>query len=371
MWLASKTWSLYLCAVATPTKLPSGKWRVRWIDQTGKRKQRQFDTRKQADRWAAEITRRRQDGVLASLTPSQITLEQLAQQWLQGPATELMPSTLKTYVNVIDLHVISWLGNMPVSLISLGVVQDWQASLARSGVTPDPRRRALKYLRMLLNYGVGRGYLTMNTASFAKLPKVPTSNPPSPLSPNSIERLRTSGESLDFPYAISLMGYAGLRPQEAFNLTWGDVRERTILIRSTKTNRVDAVAMLAPLAADLREWKMMSGQPPDAALVIPRARAGKWTRTAMDNWRNRVFDPACAKAGVKATPYTLRHSFASLLIHAGYPITYVAQQLRHSPAMTLKHYAHVIADMDPSVQITPEDAILQARGELQGNRLVQ
>lgn len=302
------------------------------------------------------------------LSPSRITLTDLATEWLKGPGAELAQSTRITYVGLIEKHVLSYLGSIQITQLNVATVQDWQTTLRLQGVSPDPRHRALKYLRMLLSFAVSRGYLTNNCATFVKPPKLPTKKPPTPLSPDSIERLRKSGEQLELSCVVSLMGYAGLRPSEAFALRWMDVHERTLLITSTKTNRVDSVAMLAPLAADLREWRIRSGMPEPNQLVIPRIGGGEWTRTAKDNWRKRVFDPACARARVSATPYTLRHSFASLLIHAHYPVTYVAQQMRHSLEMTMRHYAHVIADLDPSHRIDPEQAIWEARGEQKGNR---
>jgi integrase len=42
-------------------------------------------------------------------------------------------------------------------------------------------------------------------------------------------------------------------------------------------------------------------------------------------------------------PHTLRHTFASMLIEAGEPLTYVQQQLgHHSPAFTLAVYGHLL-----------------------------
>lgn len=42
-------------------------------------------------------------------------------------------------------------------------------------------------------------------------------------------------------------------------------------------------------------------------------------------------------------PHVLRHTYASLLIQAGEPITYVARQLgQHSAAFTLKVYGHFV-----------------------------
>jgi integrase len=68
---------------------------------------------------------------------------------------------------------------------------------------------------------------------------------------------------------VSVLAYSGVRPQEALALTWGDLREQTILveravsgrkIKSTKTHKARTVRLLAPLAADLREFKLASGR---------------------------------------------------------------------------------------------------------------
>jgi integrase len=40
-------------------------------------------------------------------------------------------------------------------------------------------------------------------------------------------------------------------------------------------------------------------------------------------------------------PHQMRHTFASLLLAAGEPITYVSQQLGHrDPSITLRVYSH-------------------------------
>ena len=76
--------------------------------------------------------------------------------------------------------------------------------------------------------------------------------------------------------------------------------------------------LLAPLREDLLAWRMRAGRPRDRALVFPGPEGGLWTKTTNDNWRTRAFDRAIKAAGVeRATPYALRHSFASLLLHEG------------------------------------------------------
>jgi integrase len=61
------------------------------------------------------------------------------------------------------------------------------------------------------------------------------------------------------------------------------------------------------------------------------------------------------------TPYSLRHSFASLLLAGGRQPGYVARQLGHSTAILFEHYEHLISELGPQV-IDPEQAIREARG---------
>jgi integrase len=100
-------------------------------------------------------------------------------------------------------------------------------------------------------------------------------------------------------------------------------------------------------------------------LIFPARDGEPWNQRALDHWRGRAFKAAKEAVGIEdATPYTLRHSFASLLIWEGRPITYVAAQLGHSPAMTLRTYAHVFEELEDSDRTTAEAAIQRARGNL-------
>ena len=61
-------------------------------------------------------------------------------------------------------------------------------------------------------------------------------------------------------------------------------------------------------------------------------------------------------------PYALRHSFASLLIHAGqHSIVDIAQQLGHNPNVCLSTYARVMAELRGAERITAEEQIRAAR----------
>jgi integrase len=132
-------------------------------------------------------------------------------------------------------------------------------------------------------------------------------------------------------------------------------------VKGTKTNKTRSVRLLAPLAADLREYRLACGRPGDGQLLFPRGDGAPWTDFDWRNWRRRAFTPAAARAGLAVRPYDLRHSFVSLLITEGASIVEVARQAGHSPAVALNVYAHVIEELEGGERRSAEAVIREAR----------
>ena len=90
----------------------------------------------------------------------------------------------------------------------------------------------------------------------------------------------------------------------------------------------------------------------------------------MNNVKARYFKRALRKAGLRDIRFhDLRHTYASLLLAQGEPITYVANQLGHkNPGITLKIYSHWIPKESqreavnklPSLTRQPTEAIRSA-----------
>jgi integrase len=183
------------------------------------------------------------------------------------------------------------------------------------------------------------------------------------LAPVTVEALRAASRPRDAAL-ISVLAYSAF----VLRRRWGDVRERTILVeravslgqeKDTKTYARRTVRLLAPLREDLLAWRMRNGRPADRANVFPGPEGRRWT---YDNWRRRAFDRAAKAASVDfATPYSLRHWFASLLLHEGPSVVYVARQMGHDARLTLTTYGHVIDELEDAPNIPAEDAIRAAR----------
>jgi len=180
---------------------------------------------------------------------------------------------------------------------------------------------------------------------------------------------------------ILTLARTGLRLGEAIALQWADIdfAERTILVRRsrrrgqtriTKNGKARRVDMSRQLCEVLRGWQSL--------LEAEAALEGRELAPAIfpslvgsaddqDGFR-RVWTAILRRAGLRyRKPHVLRHTFASLLIQAGEPLTYVQQQLgHHSAAFTLTVYGHFIPRADHRAVDGLDDATSRNPGATAG-----
>jgi integrase len=336
-------------------------------------------TKRDAEAFDAEIRRRRRLGDLALMDAGKESLAEFVQEWYaKYAAPGLEPKTINLYEWLLNAQILPYLGRLSLRELSPEAIAAWKAGLARDGLGLESQRKALKLLRGILQRAVEWRRISINPARLVKLPPPQAKAEVRPLPPELVESIRhtflAEDRRLDATL-VSMLAYTGLRPQEAHALCWHHIRQRTLLVeqrvangtirRSTKTRWNRTVRLLGPVTQDLLEYRLWTGNPNPDELVFPGRGGSPWGDSALGNWKARVFRPAREAAGARdATPYTLRHSFASLLIWEGRPITYVAAQLGHSPAMTLRTYAHVFEEFEDAERTSAEEAIRLARGKL-------
>ncbi len=385
-----------------------GKYVVRWRE-AGRQCSRSFDRRRDADAWELELRRRRQLGpiAVAQLTAAAPTLgEWIAERWTPEHASTLERATVTRYANVYALHIAPQLDHVPLTELGVARLRAWQAGRLDAGVGAGTIHKARTLLSSVLRHAAESEAIAGNPMSSVRPPRSAQRDLVRPLAPPTIEALRAAllepaptevaasapGQRTRRRYIlpvrnprecrrdaliVSLLAYAGLRPGELRALRWHDVRERTILIeraagddgtpKRTKTNQVRTVRLLEVLTADLREWYLACGRPPDHTLVVPGPEGSEWTKLQWQVWRRERWAPACRAVGLPPTrPYDLRHSLASLLVAGGRQPLYVARQLGHSPTVLLRDYAHLFAEYEDAETIDPEREIAAARGAATG-----
>jgi integrase len=339
-------------------------YRVRWRDQAGRNRSKVVGRKRDAEAFDAEITRRRRTGELALLDAGRETLDEyVATAWAAAHAASLAPKTRKTYANTYDLHISPRLGGLPLRSIDPDAISGFQADMIRAGVRPHAMRKAMTLLGGILQRAAEGRRIPYNPQRVVRKARLPLAQEVRPLAPTTVEKMRRAADARDATI-LSILAYAGLRPGELRMLRWTHVRERTLIINAGKTGRRRTVRLLAPLVEDLAAWRQASAVESDEQAVLPAPDGGTWSANAFEKWRQRRFRPLVEAAGIaRARPYDLRHSFASLLLHEGRDVIYVARQLGHGAELTLRTYGHVIEELEDAPQLPAEEAIWLARKE--------
>jgi integrase len=343
-----------------------GGYDVRWRDAGGRMRSKSFRRKRDAERYDLAVKDAKALGTLARLDGGTETLDEyVAKTWAPIHAAVLAPATIALYTGLYDGHISPGLGGYPLRDLTAEVVGRWQADRLAAGAPVESTRKALTLLGGILQRAVEAGRIPANPQRLVRRAPAEATAEVRPLAPATVEALRGAVPMRD-AVLVSILAYAGLRPQEARGLRWGHVLDRSLIVHAPKMRRhrpqPRTVRLLAPLAADLREWRIASGRPGDGAPVIPAHAGGEWSEVAYEQWRSRVWAGALKAVRLPyQRPYDLRHSFASLLLHEGRNVVYVARQLGHGAQLTMRTYGHVMEELDDAPRVSAEEAIEAAR----------
>lgn len=322
-------------------RLSDGGRRVRWYDQSGNHRSKTFKKGEAqiAKDFHDEVFRAKRLGYLPQLQASSKTVGEAAAEWWVNHGQHKGERTAKLYEGLLHNYVLPTWDGVRLGEITHGAVQGWHGKLDTG---PTARNNALGILRQILNYAIKQEWIQSNPCLLVDKAKAPDREPVKPPSTQDVEQIREAllaKGRLGDATLVSVLAYAGLRPNEAWRLTWEDVRENTLLVRASKTGTFRTVDLLAPLRADLTAWKLASQPNP---LVFPNAWGEAFTKTKWDNWRKRVWEKVAPEG---MTPYACRHHFVSLLLaDPSNSRVYVASQAGHSLQVQDQVYAHIMAE---------------------------
>jgi len=272
-------------------------WRVRWREG-GHNRAKVLGRKRDAEAFDAEMRRRKRAGELVESAHAQMTLAELAHEWLQVYGVpNLARSTLESYAITWDRHVLPSIGGLQLRELTPQVLERFRGELAAAGAGLPTQRRVLVIVQGILQRAVEWGYLPTNPARVVRKPAGRRRHVVRPMAPVVVERIRShllAGGDMRSATLVSVLAYAGVRPGEALALTFGDVRKRTVLVersvslgevKETKTGRLRSVRLLPPLAEDLIAWRAACGGPGDEVLIFPPRAAGRGRSTSGETGR--------------------------------------------------------------------------------------
>ena len=156
------------------------------------------------------------------------------------------------------------------------------------------------------------------------------------LSREEIGRMIKVTNNIKHKLILMFLYYAGLRLDEVRNLKWRDIDfDRDLIHIKTAKGEKERVIFLHPKLKKMLEIYGISKQ----GLIFRSQRGKRYNeRTIQEIVKNTAKK---AKITKRATPHTLRHSFATHLLEAGADIRYIQQLLGHKSLKTTQIYTHI------------------------------
>lgn len=169
-------------------------------------------------------------------------------------------------------------------------------------------------------------------------------NLPAYLTKEEVKLIIDNATYLKHKAILSTIYSAGLRVSEATNLRLSDImsKEMKIRVRAGKGNKERYTLLSQRNLELLREyWKVFGHKNHDLEdyLFTSRYRGERLTNRGIQS----AMLAATKRAGItkKATPHTLRHSFATHLMNDGVDLVIIQALLGHSNLKTTSIYLHV------------------------------
>lgn len=229
------------------------------------------------------------------------------------------------------------------------LLRRFAAGLHAAGYAPATVARKLASLRSLYAFGQREGWVRANPAKPLRSPRRARKLPRF-LTGEEIARLLAAPQTaaaggLRDRAILELMYSAGVRVQELVNLDDGDLDLRNATVRVRGKGRRERLGIVGSHARGaVRAW----------LATRPVAAAGRGTapqplftnrfgRRLSVRGVGRLLEKHLAVAGLtgRASPHTLRHSFATHLLDAGADIRSVQELLGHKSLVTTQIYTHV------------------------------
>ncbi len=326
-------------------KLRNGRYRVRWRDETGRQRAKNFPYKDLARDFAGRLTSRTVEPSEAPRASSPVFAE-MAERWLAEYCDVVKsPGERLKDRQRLRLYLLPDLGQIRVAELTLAHGTAVRAALAMR-LKPSTVNGAVKLARKIMADAVDWSVVPRNP--FEKLKQLPTHEQPFDYwlaheRDRFLNYTRKSRREMHELVAVAV--HTGLRLGELLGLRWDavDFARGVVVVRRsfclhtktlrqyTKTRRVREVPMNQVVLEVMKRRQGISkaGDQPVFELAWPHCASQKLKRL-------------CRRVGVKAIRFhDLRHTFASLMAMAGVDLVVLKELLGHSNYAQTLRYAHL------------------------------
>jgi integrase/recombinase XerC len=260
------------------------------------------------------------------------------------------PHTERSYLS--DLEQFSdFLGDADLSDVDHQTLRKFITHLMKLRVTKSSIARKLSTIRTFFKYLNREGILTSNPARLVMTPRR-EKRLPAVLTADDAQRLMEApGKKRPEDHDTELRDRAvletlystGVRASELTGMNREDIDRHDQLIRirgKGRKERVVAVGRKALDAIDAYLDRRSGGGEPEAVFTGPSGKrlTARTVQRILENYRKQL------GLQQKASPHTLRHSFATHMLESGADLRAIQELLGHASLSTTQRYTHLNLD---------------------------
>jgi integrase len=338
-----------------------------YVDSRQKRRRKQFDRYKTADKFRVKIEGELANGTYRSGS-DRVTVTEMCVSYLnyaQGRMernermTRKMLTVYRGHINNYILHPEFGLGGHKLTQFTAKNVGDFRDAVRTAGVTVPTTRKILSTLHAIIGYAIGQDWVATNAAHGVRVigPRDEGSKKIIPPSKDQMSAIITAAKG-DLNLMALLAATTGARAGEQWALRWSNVgfakSELNIRTRldcygeegATKSAAgVRDIPMSDYLIAQLRQWRLKSNFSAGEDYVFANK---KGNHICHDNLIKRRYKPMLLEAGVTGIHWhSLRHFAISTWIEAGLSPKTVQTFAGHSSLqITMDRYGHLFPSDD-------------------------
>ncbi|MEG3089525.1 tyrosine-type recombinase/integrase [Sphingomonas sp. PB4P5] len=350
-------------------------WRVRYVDQHGDTRTRQFDLKRDADAFRVKAEGEVVAGIHTADRAS-VTVGDACDTWIAAAENNGRErGTLKSYREMADLHIKPLLGKEKLSRLTAPKVVTFADAMTGTR-SIAMASKAVRALSMILGEAQRRGFVSQNVARGVTVSRSRRDKKRIVIPPRAhLLALIEAADAMDNvdPRAgviVRVAMFAGLRSSELRGFIWPDVDlsapNLSVTQRADRWNDIGApksdaghrtIPIGPTLALELKRWKLRCPASP-TKLLFPNGRGKPMSQHSITS----LFTAVQVAAGLALDSgqvdakgetiwkpryglHTLRHAAASAWIKQGIDLKRLQVWIGHATIqLTIDTYGHLITD---------------------------
>ncbi len=260
------------------------------------------------------------------------------------------PHTERSYLSDLE-QFFDFLGDAELAAIDHQFLRQFVAHLMKLDIQKTSIARKLSTLRTFFKYLNRQGILTANPARLMATPRR-EKRLPVVLTADDAQRLMEApggkktgapGVELRDRAVLETLYSTGIRASELTGMNHEDIDSHDRLIRIRGKGRKERVVPVGHKALDAIDAYVASkpgGVEPSAVFSGPSGKrlTARTVQRILENYRKKL------GLQQKASPHTLRHSFATHLLESGADLRAIQELLGHASLSTTQRYTHLNLD---------------------------